>query len=47
LRHLPNQEKPSVALRPDMLSGLDSIGDMAHRILGNGIEVEELQLADM
>jgi predicted glycosyltransferase len=47
LRNLPHQEKPSVALRPDMLSGLDSIGDMAHRILGNGIEVEELQLADM
>jgi hypothetical protein len=30
-----------------MLSGLDTIGEMSRRILGNGIEVEELQLADM
>lgn len=47
LRELPNRDKPSKALKPGMLAGLDSIGDMAHRILGNGIEAEELQLADM
>jgi predicted glycosyltransferase len=46
LRELPKQDKPSKALKPCMLAGLDSIGDMAHRILGNGIEAEELQLAD-
>ncbi len=47
LKNLPNQAKPSAALRPGMLGGLDSIGEMSRRILGNGIDAEELQLADM
>ncbi len=47
LRNLPNQPKPSAALRPGMLGGLESIGEMSRRILGNGIEAEELQLADI
>ncbi len=47
LKKLPQQPKPSVSLRPDMLGGLDYIGGMARRILGNGIDAGELQLADL
>ena len=47
LKRLPQQAKPSAALRPDMLGGLDYIGGMARRILGDGIDAEELQLADV
>jgi len=47
LRKLPYQEKPSNALRPGMLDGLDSIGTMARRILGNGIDAEERQFAEL
>ncbi len=47
LKKLPHQAKPSAALRPDMLGGLDYIGGMARRILGDGIDAEELQLADI
>ena len=47
LRKLPHQQKPSTALKPGMLGGLDSIGTMARRILGDGIDAEELLLADM
>ena len=47
LRKLPYQEKPSKALRPGMLDGLDSIGTMARRILGNGIDAEERQFAEL
>lgn len=46
LRNLPNQPKPSTALKPGMLGGLESIGEMSRRILGDGIEAEELELAD-
>lgn len=46
LHNLPNQDKPSKSLKPGMLGGLDFIGSLAHRILGNGIETEELQLAE-
>ncbi len=46
LQNLPHQEKPSKALRPGMLGGLDSIGTMAQRILGNGIHTEELRFAE-
>lgn len=47
LRTLPQQDKPSKTLQPGMLGGLDSIGTIARRILGNGIDTEARQFADM
>lgn len=47
LRRLPHQNKPSTALQPGMLSGLDSIGDLARGILGNGIDEGELFAMDV
>jgi len=47
LRNLPNQDKPSKALGPGMLGGLDYIGTIARRILGNGIDTEALQYAEL
>jgi len=47
LRHLPQQDKPSKALRLGMLGGLDFIGTMARRILGNGIDAETRQFANL
>jgi len=46
LRNLPHQNKPSMALGQGMLGGLDFIGAMAQRILGNGIHAGELQFAE-
>lgn len=47
LKRLPHQAKPSTVLKPEMLDGLDYIGAMARRILGNGIDADELRLADV
>lgn len=47
LHNLPQQDKPSKALRPGMLDGLDFIGTIAQRILGNGIDSEARQYAEL
>ena len=47
LHDLPHQDKPSTQLKPGMLGGLESIGSIAQRILGNGIDAEVLQYADL
>jgi predicted glycosyltransferase len=47
LRNLPHQDKPSKTLRPGMLGGLESIGTIARRTLGNGIDTEALQYAEL
>ena len=46
LRNLPNQKKPSTALLPGMLDGLDCISTMAQRILGDEIDAQELRFAE-
>jgi predicted glycosyltransferase len=47
LHDLPHQDKPSTQLKPGMLGGLESIGSIAQRILGNGIDAEVRQYADL
>lgn len=47
LHNLPQQDKPSKALRPGMLDGLDFIGTIAQRILGNSIDSEARQYAEL
>lgn len=47
LHDLPHQDKPSKQLKPGMLGGLESIGSIAQRILGNGIDAEVRQYADL
>ncbi len=46
LRNLPNQKKPSEALPSGMLDGLDCVDTLVRRILGDGIDAEEAQVAE-